>query len=149
MPLIDADFFYTRRSQTQSDIPSTMVTNHLFDAETLLRDMTGTTQYDDAAAIKEKAENERTTDETRKLESFKRAEADLLMESLLLDLTIPINDQGIVMEAHSQNFGPGTFRIASQREREGLALGFRTKARRLIKDYLPDTTGTLPECAGG
>jgi hypothetical protein len=100
--------------------------------------------YEEAILINDKAEEDRTDDEKRQLTAFKNAESEILFALLLPDLNTRLNQLGLVQSAFSQNFGTGTFRIASPSELVKIIDIYVLRAKLLIREYLPKSYGVTP-----
>lgn len=143
--LIDANYVLSRHSQSAEDVPSGLIESHLFDADAELRDMTSDADVENAETIADKEENERTADETRKLEAFKRAFAELVFFFIVPKLNVVISREGVVQSADSKKFGDATFRIASPKEIDEIANRYKIRAKQLVKKWLKKPGGILPE----
>lgn len=143
MSLIDAGYFQTYKKQKEEDFPATFLELHIPNGEIDLMGMVGDEAYAEVEAIKEKAEAERTKKEKRKLRAFQNAEAELTMADVIPDINLVVGDMGIIQSSHTQNFGQGTFKIASPEQIEKLVEMYKNKAARLVDRYVEGTLGIV------
>lgn len=148
MSLIDSTFFQSYHRQKEEDFSTTFLDLHIPNAEIDLMNMVSDEVYADAEAILEKPENERTKEEKRKLKAFQNAEAELTMADVIPDINLVVGDSGIIQSSHTQDFGQGTFKIASPKDIDNLVEMWQKKATRLLDRYVEGSMGIVGRAVG-
>lgn len=143
MSLIDAVFFQTYHRQKEEDFPENFLSLHIPNGELELIDLAGEETFQEVEAIKAKAEGDRTAEEKRMLAAFHSALAELTMADVIPGVNLVVGDVGIVQSSHTQNFGEGTFKIASPKDIEALVEIYKQKAARLVDRYIEASMGIV------
>lgn len=150
--LIDHQFFLTSQRMSTQEAPEAVFKTYEPLAESTVKGWVGETTFQgvlDIAAQKadfdagEPGATEPGAADLEKLHQFKCAVAVMTLIPIIPISNITIGDFGVVRSNTTQNFGVGTFSVASQREVIQAADDLESRAKRYIEQYIPVTVPRL------